>query len=42
MAGHQLGRHSLVELTIVNKAILGRQPKRLNYFGHQFFLFYVC
>ena len=39
MVGHQLGRHSLVELTTVNKALLRKQPKPLNYFGHQFFLF---
>ena len=38
MVGHQLGGHDLVDLTIVNKALLGRQPKPLNYFGHQFFL----
>ena len=38
MVGHQLGGHDLVDLTTVNKALLGRQPKPLNYFGHQFFL----
>ena len=30
VVGHQLGGHSLVELTTVNKALLGRQPKPLN------------
>ena len=39
MVEHQLGGHSLVELTTVNKALLGRQPKHLNHFGHQFFCF---
>ena len=38
MVGHQLGGHSLDELTTVNKALLGRQPKPLNYCGLQFFL----
>ena len=35
---HQLGGRGLVKLTTINKALLGRQPKPLNYFGHQFFL----
>ena len=39
MVEHQLGRHSLVELMIVNKALLGRQPKLLNHFVHQFVCF---
>ena len=39
VVGHQLGRHNLVELTTVNKALLGRQPKTLHYFGHQFSYF---
>ena len=29
----------MVELTTVNKALIGRQPKLLNHFGHQFFCF---
>ena len=36
MVGHKLGRHNLVELTTVNKALLGRQPKPLNFCGLQF------
>ena len=39
MVGHRLGRHGLVELVTINKVLLGRQPKPLNYFGHHFFLF---
>ena len=39
MVEHQLGRHSLVELMIVNKALLGRQFKLLNHFVHQFVCF---
>ena len=39
MVKHQLGGHSLVELTIVNKALLGRQPKLLNHFVHKFVFF---
>ena len=39
MVEYQLGGHNLVELTIVNKALLGRQPKFLNDFVHQFFCF---
>ena len=39
MVGHQLGGHNLVELTIENKALLGRQSKPLNYCDHLFFLF---
>ena len=39
MVEHQLGRHNLVKLTTVNKALLGRQPKLLNPFRHQFFCF---
>ena len=39
MVEHQLGRHSLVKLTIVNKALLESQPKLLNPFGHKFFFF---
>ena len=37
VVGQQLGGHSLVELMTVNKALLGRQPKPLNYFGNRFF-----
>ena len=37
VVGHQLGRHSLVKLTTINKALLGRQLKPLNYCGLQFF-----
>ena len=33
LVGHQLGGHNLVELTTVNKTLLGRQPKPLNYCG---------
>ena len=29
----------MVELTTVNKALLGRQPKLLNHFHHQFVCF---
>ena len=29
----------MVELTTVNKVLLGRQPKILNHFGHQFVCF---
>ena len=39
MVEHQLRGHSLVELTSVNKALLGRQPKLLNHFSHQFVYF---
>ena len=39
MVEHQLGGHSLIELTIVNKALLGRQPKLLNHFIHQLVCF---
>ena len=39
MVEHQLGRYSLVELTTVNKVLLGRQPKILNHFGHHFYFF---
>ena len=39
MVEHQLGRHSLVELTIINKALLGRQPKLLNHYIHRFVCF---
>ena len=39
MVEHQLGGHSLVELTTVNKALLERQPKLLNHFGHKFVCF---
>ena len=34
MVEHQLGGHSLVELTTVNKVLFRRQHKLLNYFGH--------
>ena len=36
---HRLGGHRMFELTKVNKALLGRQPKLLNHFGHQFVCF---
>ena len=39
MVEHKLRGHSLVELTTVNKALLGRQPKHLNHFVHQFVCF---
>ena len=39
MVKHQLGGHQVVELTTVNKALLRRQPKLLNHFGHQFVCF---
>ena len=39
MVEHQLRGHSLVELTSINKALLGRQPKLLNHFSHQFVYF---
>ena len=42
MVKHKLGGYNLVELTTVNKALLERQPKPLNYFDHQFFLFNVA
>ena len=37
VVGQQLGGHSLVELMTVNKVLLRRQPKPLNYFGNRFF-----
>ena len=39
MVEHPLGGHNLVELTTLNKALLRRQPKHLNHFGHQFVCF---
>ena len=39
MVEHQLGGHRLVELTTVNKELLGRQPKILNHFCHSYFCF---
>ena len=39
MVEHQLGGHRLAELMIVNKAVLERQPKLLNHFGHRFVCF---
>ena len=38
MVGHQLGEHSLVELTTINEALLGRQPKPLNFLWSSIFL----
>ena len=31
---HPLGGHNLVDLTTLNKVLLGRQPKHLNHFVH--------
>ena len=39
MVEHQLGGHSLVELTTISKALLERQHKHLNHFIHRFFCF---
>ena len=39
MVERQLEGHNLVELTTVNKVLLGRQPKHLNHFDHQFVCF---
>ena len=41
MVGHQLGGHILIKLTTVNKALLGRQPKPLNFCGLRFFFFLI-
>ena len=42
MVKHPLGGYSLVKLTTLNNALLGRQPKHLNHFVHKFFCFEIA